>query len=162
MPRVVFLSLLAVVLGVTATPLSTSPYDIPSERSQYSSAPLLVAEHPHGTVNNSYIVMLKKHTTPMLLQNHMNFLQQTHEENPLVAEDAAFTGLRHIWDSHIKGYAGTFSEQVIDAIRQMPEVDYVEMDQIVRTLDMNVTSAHDTQIGAPWVSSTISVCPLSC
>ncbi|KAJ3556664.1 hypothetical protein NM688_g1901 [Phlebia brevispora] len=134
------------------------PYDIPRERSPFSVAPLLVTEHPHGTVNNSYIVMLKQQTTPALMQNHMNFLQRTHAENPLMTEDELTSGLRHVWDSHIKGYAGTFSEPVIDAIRQMPEVDYVEKDQIVRTLDIDVSGpyGHETQTGAPWGLARVS------
>ena len=154
----VFLSLLAVALvqGVQATPLSTHPYDTRA-RSSFAQAPLLVEHHPHGTVNNSYIVMLRHDIAPELMDNHMNFLMQTHQEHPLVADDSLETGLRHVWDSHIKGYAGTFSEKVIERIRQMPEVDYVEKDQIVRTLEVErynefEVEKHATQKGAPWVS----------
>lgn len=159
MPSALYLSLLAVVLGAAASPLSTNPHDVPRERSQFAVAPLLMADHPHGTVNNSYIVMLKPHTTPVLLQNHVNFVQKSHDENPLVADDELTTGLRHVWDSHIKGYAGTFSENVVEQIRQMPEVDYVEMDQIVRTLDIDTSGQPDVQLGAPWVSATASLRP---
>ena len=127
---------------------------MPRGRSPYALAPLLVEEHPHGTVDNSYIVMLKSHTSPLLMENHMNFLMQTHQEHPLVADDSLETGLRHVWDSHIKGYAGTFSEKVIERIRQMPEVDYVEKDQVVRTLEVpNAFNDVKTQNGAPWVCS---------
>ena len=113
-------------------------------------APLLVAEHPHGTVNNSYIVMLKSQTGADVLQNHMNFVQFAHQESPLVGDELA-GGLRHVYDSHVKGYAGAFSEAVIDRIRQLPEVDYVEKDQIVRTLEVEQLSSETTQLGAPWV-----------
>jgi cerevisin len=110
---------------------------------------LLVAEHPHGTVNNSYIVMLKPSVTPALLSNHMNFVSTVHASSDFAGDDAA--GLRHVYDSHVKGYAGTFSESVVDAIRQMPEVDYVERDQIVRTMEIDIQGSQTTQIGAPWV-----------
>ena len=54
------------------------------------------------------------------------------------------SGLKHVWNSHIRGYAGAFTEDVIDLIRGQPEVDYVERDQIVHALE--------TQHSAPWVS----------
>lgn len=149
----VFLSLLAVALvqGVQATPLSTHPYDTRA-RSSFAQAPLLVEHHPHGTVNNSYIVMLRHDIAPELMDNHMNFLQLAHSESPLVESNGLSDGLRHIYNGQIKGYAGRFSESTIERIRQMPEVDYVEKDQIVRTTE----SA--TQIGAPWVSHFTFIC----
>lgn len=50
----------AVVVAATAcaTPLSTSPI-YSSRRTGFAVAPLIAAEHPHGSVNNSYIVMFK-------------------------------------------------------------------------------------------------------
>ena len=63
-------------------------------------------------------------------------------------------GVKHIYDGHVKGYAGAFSDAVIDRIRQLPEVDYVEKDQIVRTLDIEpVITGYKTQGNAPWVRS---------
>ena len=150
-----YLTLLAVALGAAASPLSTNPHDVSHGRSMFKVAPLFVEEHPHGTVNNSYIVMLKPKTGAEVLQNHMNFVQFAHQENPLAGDELA-TGLRHVYDGHVKGYAGMFNEAVIDRIRQLPEVDYVEMDQIVRTLEiepiLEVTGVK-TQNNAPWVRS---------
>ncbi|OBZ69847.1 hypothetical protein A0H81_10084 [Grifola frondosa] len=102
MSSLLCISLLVVSLASSgyATPLSTHPYDILRERSAIAIAPLMVAEHPHGTVNNSYIVMLKGDIAPALMQNHMNFLQGVHE-----------------------GYAGKFSEDTVHQIRRMPEVE---------------------------------------
>ena len=144
---------LAVALSASASPLSTNPHALPRAGSPLAVAPLFVDEHPHGTVNNSYIVMLKPNVTPALLTNHMNFVSNVHANSDFAGDDAA--GLRHVYDSHVKGYAGTFSEDVVDAIRQMPEVDYVERDQMVRTLDIDVGLGSDSQTiqkGAPWVS----------
>lgn len=143
------LVILAVALGASATPLSTNPYAL-RENPPFAVAPLLVEEHPHGTVNGSYVVMLKRNVAPALMTNHMNFVQTVHEQSVSAGDDAA--GLRHVYDSHVKGYAGTFSDSVIDAIRQMPEVDYIERDQIVRTMEFDVAgSGQSTQLGAPWV-----------
>ena len=149
----VFLTLLTVALGAAATPLSTNPHDVPRERSMFSMAPLHIDEHPHGSVNNSYIVMLKPKTGVDVMQNHMNFVQFAHQESQLAGDDLV-GGLRHVYDSHVKGYSGAFSEAVIDRIRQLPEVDYVEKDQIVRTLEIDAPfdGSVTTQNGAPWVS----------
>ncbi|KAI0087141.1 peptidase S8/S53 domain-containing protein [Irpex rosettiformis] len=147
---------LAVALTASASPLSTDPHALPRSGSPLANAPLLVEEHPHGTVNNSYIVMLKPNVNTALLNNHMNFVSTVHASSEFAGDDAA--GLRHVYDSHVKGYAGTFSEGVINAIRQMPEVDYVEQDQIVRTLNIDVAGSDSqaTQNGAPWGLARVS------
>ncbi|EKM53638.1 uncharacterized protein PHACADRAFT_260098 [Phanerochaete carnosa HHB-10118-sp] len=152
-----YLTLLAVALGAAASPLSTNLHDTSSVRSTFKIAPLLVEEHPHGTVNNSYIVMLKPQTGSEVLQNHMNFVQLAHQEAPLVGDELA-EGLRHVYDGHVKGYAGMFNEAVVDRIRQLPEVDYVERDQIVRTLEVEsvLDSSMKTQNNAPWGLARVS------
>ncbi|CCM02972.1 uncharacterized protein FIBRA_05087 [Fibroporia radiculosa] len=153
-------SFLAVSLAASgyANPLSTHPYDVPHERSSLAYAPLLIPHHPYGTVNNSYIIMLKEGITPALMQNHLNFLATVHESNPLV--DDLDAGLRHVYDGHVKGYAGKFSEDTIVSIRQMPEVEYIERDQIVRTLDMPADEVDinsvKSQKNAPWGLARIS------
>jgi len=138
-------SLVAVSIAssVYSTPLSTSPFYNVSP-SPLTLAPLLASDHPHGTINNSYIVMLKDDLPGSMMENHMNFLLAAHTAHPLVGDDMA--GVSHVYDGHITGYAGRFSEKVVEQIRRMPEVAYVEKDQIVRT--------QEVQRGAPWVSIT--------
>ena len=46
--------------------------------------------------------------------------------------------MTHIYDTHIKGYAGKFTENTIDRIREMPEVDFVERDQLVEAVEEGV------------------------
>lgn len=159
MPSVLATSLVALSLAAVgyATPLSTHPYELPRERASLSFAPLVAADHPHGTVNNSYIVMLRDDLPSALMQNHFNFLQNVQQAHPLM--DDLEGGLRHVYDGHIKGYSGKFSEGTVERIRQMPEVEYIEMDQIVRTLEIDAgAEGVKTQKGAPWVSFR----PLSC
>ena len=95
---------------------------------------------PHGLINDSYIVVLKKDTPQAVVGNHFNFLQAAHSEDPLLGDGS---GIRHVYDNHIKGYSGLFTDAVVQRIREQPEVDYVERDQIVRT--------QETQKSAPWV-----------
>jgi cerevisin len=135
-------ALLAITLvgAASAKPLSTSPRFDARDQPSLAVAPLVDNHHPHGTLNDSYIVVLKSDLTGVHVQNHLNFLEAAHQSNPLNAIDA---GLRHVYDGHIKGYAGKFSTDTVELIRTLPEVAYVEKDQIVHTTD--------TQRGAPWV-----------
>ncbi|KAI8978229.1 peptidase S8/S53 domain-containing protein [Trametes punicea] len=153
MTRLLYVTLLAVSL-VSATPLSTH-HETTRQRAGFTLAPLIAEEHPHGTVNNSYIVMLKDGIEPALMQNHMNFLETLHASDPL---SHLFDGLTHVYDAHVKGYAGKFSEATIEQLRTLPEVEYVEKDQIVRTLEVEriEVEKHATQTQAPWGLARIS------
>ncbi|OJA07748.1 hypothetical protein AZE42_08984 [Rhizopogon vesiculosus] len=145
-------SLLAAALAPTllASPLSTNPYDT-SNRPQLNVAPLIVSEHPYGTINNSYIVVLRDELTQAAMQNHLNFLQTTHASDSFLSDTDGFAeGIRHVYDGHLRGYAGEFTENVIEQIRRMPEVHYIEKDQVVRTMEI------DSQKGAPWGLARIS------
>ncbi|TCD69427.1 serine protease [Steccherinum ochraceum] len=149
----------AVVLApvAQASPLSTSHSAAREERPIFSVAPLVFDHHPHGTVNNSYMVVFKDDINPALMDNHFNFLQMAHDESPSLGNELA-AGLNHVYDGHVKGYSGHFSKQTVDRIRMMPEVAFVEQDQIVRTQDEIPLEAEslDTQRGAPWGLARIS------
>ncbi len=136
------LSVIAVSLAtsVVASPLSTDPLFAPSRGSPFGLAPLVAPEH---AINNSYIVMFRDDVSPQLRDNHLNFLLSVNQADPLVGDES---GLTHVYDGPVKGYAGRFTEGVVDQIRAMPEVDFVERDQIVRT--QNITTQRD----ATWVS----------
>lgn len=136
----------SIALSVVASPLSTSFEG--TQRLPFGVAPLLAAEHPHGSVNNSYIIMLKPEAGQHL-NNHLNFLERTHALNPLLGSSS---GLKHVYEGPFVGYAGYFAESTVDQIRQMPEVDFVERDQIVRTTEV--------QRGAPWVCSVFPIHPI--
>ncbi|KAF9448260.1 hypothetical protein P691DRAFT_775538 [Macrolepiota fuliginosa MF-IS2] len=129
-----------------ASPLSTPQHDLPAH-SPLTLAPLLDEHHPHGTVNNSYIVVFKDDVPLHLIQNHMSFLQDAHSEDPLIDD---FAGVRQVYDGHLTGYAGRFSRSVVNKLLAAPEVAYIEKDQIVRTMD------HETQRSAPWGLARIS------
>ncbi|KAK0226602.1 peptidase S8/S53 domain-containing protein [Armillaria fumosa] len=146
-------SLYALSLAATvyASPLSTfSQY--PPSRSSLGLAPLISDGHVHGSINDSYIVILKE-GHPTMLQNHLNYLQMTHHSDPLVSQ---FDGLRHVYDTHMMGYSGHFSPSTIEELRKAPEVDFIEKDQIVKTLEIETVDALNVQKGAPWGLARIS------
>ncbi|KAJ7125306.1 peptidase S8/S53 domain-containing protein [Mycena epipterygia] len=89
--------------------------------------------------------MLKQGAPAEALQNHFNFLQAAHETDPLVDDSFA---IRHVYDSGMRGYSGRFSQGAVDKLRALPEVDFVEQDQIVRT--------QDVQKSAPWGLARVS------
>jgi len=136
------------VVSTVATPLSTSFYDVPRQRSSLALAPLhpVQPEFQHPSLNDSYIIMLKHDIEPTLMDNHFNFLQSVHQEDSLASDDNS--GVRQIYNGHVKGYAGRFTEQTISKIREMPEVTFVERDQIVNALEV--------QRAAPWGLARIS------
>ncbi|KAG1763657.1 peptidase S8/S53 domain-containing protein [Suillus placidus] len=109
----------------------------------------MVSEHPYGTINNSYIVVLRDDLPQAVMQNHFNFLEMAHASDSLLGDEFA-EGVRHFYDGHLKGYAGEFTENVIEQVRRMPEVDFVEKDQVVHTMDIS------TQKGSPWGLARIS------
>ncbi|PBK61282.1 hypothetical protein ARMSODRAFT_965068 [Armillaria solidipes] len=147
-------SLYALSLAATvfASPLSTFSQHPPPSRSPLGLAPLIGDGHVHGTINDSYIVILKD-GHPMMLQNHLNYLQMTHQSDVLADQ---FDGLRHVFNTHMTGYSGHFSPSTIEEMRKMPEVDFIEKDQIVKTLEIETVDELSVQRGAPWGLARIS------
>ena len=132
--------------AVAASPLSTHSIQVTSNPNQLALAPVLAtAETP---INNSYIVVLKNDISPGDFAVHQSFVQDVHAQAQ-ASDDMLLDvdhGLKHVYDSHMKGYSGTFAASTLDKIRSRPEVDYVELDQVVYTMKTSV------QKSAPWVS----------
>jgi len=73
--------------------------------------------------------MLKPNTSSSVLQNHLKFLTAAHESDPLQLDGDVKSGIHYVFG---RGYIGMFTDGVVDKIREMPEVDYVEKDQVLR------------------------------
>ncbi|KAF9018524.1 hypothetical protein BDZ89DRAFT_1103600 [Hymenopellis radicata] len=130
---------LSLAAAVAATPLSTFPNSPTTLRSPLHLAPVINEHHVHGSINDSYIVVLKDDLPPMLKENHFNFLEMAHAENPLMSVKSGV-------------------QQVIKLLQALPEVDYIEPDQIVKTTEYTVheVSTMDKQKGAPWGLARVS------
>ncbi|KAJ6614096.1 subtilisin-like serine protease [Mycena sp. CBHHK59/15] len=148
------LAALSVITAGVASPLATTNCHTDSNptvnnRLPFTFAPLLGGDQPRGgLINDSYIVVLKP---TVHVQNHVNFMQAVQEEHPLLADGA---GIQHVYDGPISGYAGRFSQTLIQRLRGMPEVDYIEHDRVVYTVYSDVDMA--TQKGAPWGLTRVS------
>ncbi|CCV00614.1 unnamed protein product [Malassezia sympodialis ATCC 42132] len=141
-------------------------------------APLVQAQGDMP-VPEHYMVMLKPGVSSAAFLAHRAAVAQfVLASIPGVSSDANF-GFRHIYDmdSHLQGYAGRFSPAMLQYIRAQPEVDYVEVDSIVRatvleqddryvsemppaataqTMPWDDPLRHLTEDGAPWGLARIS------
>ncbi|KAH7334794.1 protease [Rhizoctonia solani] len=145
----------AVLLAVPAlgSPLSTSTEPLIRGNVGLNLAP--VVSHPtaeQAIIPNQYIVVLKPESTLDDLNAHAMAVQSHDETNPLTDGP----GLLHIFDGAIKGVAGKFTDATLDKIRAMPEVEYVERDQVVYAIHEPSDETHSTQRGAPWGLARIS------
>ncbi|KAF8589519.1 hypothetical protein K439DRAFT_1405103 [Ramaria rubella] len=142
--------LVGLTAAAYASPLSTHSTPPTSNSKQFTLAPIHATAS--NAIENSYIVVLKNNVSPATLAAHTAFVESTHAQTQ-ATQDALLDvehGIKHVYDSHIKGYAGTFAQSTLDKIRSRPEVDYVEVDQVVHT--MNVT----VQKSAPWGLARVS------
>ncbi|KAG0171245.1 serine protease [Apophysomyces sp. BC1034] len=103
-------------------------------------------------IKDSYIVVLKDHVDTSNVQSHCHWVGNLLKRD-LTATDyldpVAADGITHTYDTPgMKGYAGKFSESVLDHIRRSPEVAYVERDSMVYT--------NELERGAPWGLARIS------
>lgn len=185
-----FLGLLAVAVAlpaVLAAPTtSTPPVFVPGTFTSASYgtgsiAPLHKQDtHPH--IEGSYMVILKNGISATQFLAHRSLIMAAQQSASAFHGESAVgaDGIGHIYDleNHMQGYAGKFTDDVVDYIRALPEVEYVELDSVVKTQDMpsmdsmvfeEPSAFHDqlaptpkpghgheheqlTQKGAPWVS----------
>ncbi|CAE6354456.1 unnamed protein product [Rhizoctonia solani] len=146
----------AVTLGLLVVPALGSPLSTSTEPLIRGNVGLNLApivSHPsaeQAIIPNQYIVVLKPEATLDDLNSHAMAVQSHDEASPLTDGP----GLTHIFDGVLKGVAGKFSDATLDKIRAMPEVEYVERDQVVYAI--GEPAEHATQRGAPWGLARIS------
>ncbi|EST09363.1 Peptidase S8/S53 domain protein [Kalmanozyma brasiliensis GHG001] len=184
-----YLGLLALALSLPLAALAApthQPFVPGSSANAYSPstefAPL-TANPDLETIPGSYMIVLKDGINSNDFFAHQSLISSAQlSANSFHGEDAQ--GIRHVYDleGHLQGYAGKFTDDVLDYIRAQPEVEYVEMDTLVsvevmpQTEDkvwdveydanledatlaaMNVgkLDAKDTQKGAPWGLARVS------
>ncbi|POS82862.1 hypothetical protein EPUL_005429 [Erysiphe pulchra] len=127
-------------------------------------APLLTTESV-AEIPNSYIVVFKKHVTESSADDHHNWLDQIHTQaearrtelrkRAQIPINDFFQGLKHKYNiaGKFMGYSGHFDEGVIDEVRKHPDVEFVEKDSIVHTLNQGDQMV---EVAAPWGLARIS------
>ncbi|CAO1638459.1 unnamed protein product [Sympodiomycopsis kandeliae] len=146
--RTTFLGLLAAAVTLPAVMAAPRPAGAPAfipgqlMSASYgtgSVAPLHKQDtHPH--IEGSYMVILKNgiSATEFLAHRTLITAAQTSASAFHGASADSADGIGHIYDleNHMQGYAGKFTDDVVDYIRALPEVEYVELDSVVKTQDI--------------------------
>ncbi|KAJ3351259.1 serine protease [Allomyces javanicus] len=134
--------LAAALLAVTseASPMRHGAIDM---------APLM-SSTTADAIPDQYLVVLKDELSADHVAEHHNWLATTMAFQAANADGVMANHIKHVYNvpNGVRGYAGRFSADVLDAIRTSPHVAYVEQDQVMRTLGV--------QNDAPWGLSRIS------
>ena len=90
------------------------------------AAPLYVSSDSES-VTDQYIVVLKNHIHPQRVQEHTGWVQSmTASKGQSLLESWLHPdsiGIRHVYDMpNLKGYAGTFGQDVLEMIRRSEDV----------------------------------------
>nr|ADN97075.1 pro [Thermoascus aurantiacus var. levisporus] len=151
------------ILGLSLLPLLTAASPVVVDSIHNGAAPVLSSSNAKE-IPDSYIVVFKKHVTPESAAAHQSWVQDIHLEfenqqtelrkrSQFPFWDDAFGGLKHTYNiaGSLLGYSGHFDESVIEQIRRHPDVDFVERDSEVHTME-------DPEIerNAPWGLARIS------
>lgn len=136
-----FRFLLAVALFVSST--VSAPYHSYEEQ----LAPLFSSADSQ-VIPDSYIVVFKEQVERKHIDHHHHRIRSLVEEesNKLAKRgflDKLISGIKHTYNfKTLRGYAGRFTDDVLEKIRRSDEVAWVEKDQVVY--------ASELQRNAPW------------
>jgi cerevisin len=115
-------------------------------------------------ISDSYIIVFKEHVDSSSAAAHHAWVQDFHLQKELSRTELrkrssfsfgseVFTGLKHTFKiaESLLGYSGHFSEDVIEEIRKHPDVEYIEKDSEVHTMEDSTVEKN-----APWGLARIS------
>ncbi|CAG8640355.1 7362_t:CDS:2 [Acaulospora morrowiae] len=134
---------LAVALFVSSA--ASAPYH--SSHEEQRVAPLYSSPDSQ-VIPDSYIVVFKEQLEKKHIDCHHNKIRSlVEEENDKLNKrgflDKLISGIKHTYSfKNLKGYAGRFTDDVLEKIRRSDEVAWVEKDQMVY--------ASELQRNAPW------------
>ncbi|KAL8647283.1 MAG: hypothetical protein Q9210_005649 [Variospora velana] len=143
--------------ALAALPLLASSSPVISRSIHNDAAPVLSSTQAQQ-IPDSYIVVFKKHVSHTAATAHHSWVQDQHVEIAKTKRELSkrslttFGGLKHTYNipGGLLGYSGHFDEDVIEQVRRHPDVEYIERDSEVRTMES------DVQIGSPWGLARIS------
>jgi len=107
----------------------------------------LISSLDADVIPDSYIVVFKKDAPASSLMNHFTRLNSLIDLANIRGNDE--NELKHVYNMEkLKGYAGKFSPNVLEKIRESEDVAYVEKDSVVYTTEL--------QRNAPWGLARVS------
>lgn len=118
------------LLFATSSMAAAVPFHFSDDDSGYA-APLYVSSESES-VTDQYIVVLKNHIHPQRIQEHTGWVQSmTASRGQSLLESWLHPdsiGIRHVYDMpNLKGYAGTFGQDVLEMIRRSEDVSILEI-----------------------------------
>ena len=119
------------ITALTASAVASSGFS--TETVHKDAAPIL-SSSTADEIPNSYIIKFKDHVTDSSASDHHSWIQKIHSgredermelrkrsQFPIV--DEVFSGLKHTYNiGDFRGYAGHFDDDVIEQIRNHPDV----------------------------------------
>ncbi|KAI8868165.1 cuticle-degrading serine protease [Ramicandelaber brevisporus] len=114
--------------------------------SVFALAPLLKVQSEASIIPNKFIVVLKPGSSTTAHLSKAKALISTHNDILAKASSSSSPAItsqvHHSYSSVFQGYAGTFHPDMLDKLRAMADVAYIEPDQMAR--------AGALQTDAPW------------
>lgn len=148
------------LLSLSLLPLVVVASPVVVDSIHKDSAPVLSSSNSQD-VPDSYIVVFKKHVSSASASEHHSWVQDLHQatemkrrkRSQIPIQDQFFNGLKHTYDfaGGLLGYSGHFDEEVIEQVRRHPDVEYIERDSEVHTLE-----EPQTETNAPWGLARVS------
>nr|ACA63809.1 serine protease [Harzia tenella] len=135
------------------------------------AAPILSASNAEVVADN-YIIKFKDHVSAKGADNHHSWIQSLHastegqrmdlrrKRSHIPDESDSYDGVKHTYriGESFMGYSGHFHEDVIEQVRNHPDIEYIERDIVVRTMDPVADEKCDseTEKNSPWGLARIS------
>ncbi|RJE24668.1 serine protease [Aspergillus sclerotialis] len=147
-------------LGLSLLPLLAAASPVIVDSIHNGMAPVLSSMNSKE-VPDSYIVVFKKHVSAESAAAHHSWVQDIHSSRRTELkkrslfgfDDNTFSGLKNTFNvaDSLLGYSGHFDEDVIEQVRKHPDVDFIEKDSEVHTMDDPAVEK-----SAPWGLARIS------
>ncbi|KAL4797530.1 peptidase S8/S53 domain-containing protein [Aspergillus venezuelensis] len=155
------------LLGLSLLPLLASATPMASVGSIHNEAAPVLSSTNAKEIPDSYIVVFKKHVDTDAASAHHSWVQDIHEQQAGGRSDLKkrflgfefgfgeefYDGLKGTFNiaGSLMGYSGHFHEDTIEEIRNHPDVEYIERNSEVHTME-------DTSVekNAPWGLARIS------
>ncbi|KAL8716446.1 MAG: hypothetical protein Q9220_000353 [cf. Caloplaca sp. 1 TL-2023] len=147
------------LLALAVLPLLASSSPVIGVGTIHQDAAPILSSTQSQEIPDSYIVVFKKHVSHEAATLHHSWVQDQHVEVGKAKRQlskrsqvslSTFGGLKHTYNlaGGFLGYSGHFDEDVIDRVRRHPDVEYIEKDSEVHTME------HENS--APWGLARIS------
>ncbi|KAE8372860.1 peptidase S8/S53 domain-containing protein [Aspergillus bertholletiae] len=149
------------IVGLSLLPLLAAASPVAVDSIHNGVAPILSASNAKE-VPDSYIIVFKKHVSTETAAAHHSWVQDIHDSmtghmdlkkrSLFGFSDDLYLGLKNTFDiaGSLVGYSGHFHEDVIEQVRRHPDVEYIEKDIEVHTME------ETTEKNAPWGLARIS------